>query len=119
MSEKSLLPCPFCGGEAELFRRTSVIGDFVEVRCKTCKAKTDAILFDARKHPNDEEYDEAAEAWNTRKPVEAVLERLEAECIKYKNEWNAYDDEVAFGQMNGMSNAISIIKEVLMLEVEE
>ena len=77
MSDERLLKCPFCGGEAEFHRSLSVIGDIVTVRCKTCKAKTAGILFDARKHSNDEEYDEAAALWNTRKPVDDVLERLE------------------------------------------
>lgn len=77
MSEIKLLPCPFCGGEAEFHRSLSVIGDIVTVRCKACQAKTAGILFDAGKHQSDEEYDEAAEAWNNRKPVEDVLERLE------------------------------------------
>ena len=36
-------------------------------------------MYDARKHQNDSEYEEAAAAWNNRKPVENVLEHLEEE----------------------------------------
>ena len=74
-----LKKCPFCGGEAE-FYRTPVKSnggwyDSVVVRCKNCEARTNRVLYDARKYQNDSEYDEAAEAWNNRKPVEDVLER--------------------------------------------
>lgn len=89
-----LKKCPFCGGELrwnmhKLYEHN----------------KTGCILdgFEFAAINKDK--------WNTRKPVEDVLEKLEEECAEYKNTWNIYDDEVAFGQMNGMSNAISIIKE--------
>ena len=104
MSEIKLLPCPFCGGEAELIKRKSNFPYIHGVWCIRCNCRTS--------FEKSEEI--AIEKWNNRNPVEDVLERLEAECIKYKNEWNTYDDEIAFGQMNGMSNAISIIKEGLM-----
>lgn len=75
-----LLSCPFCGGEA-IYYRTPVKSnggwcDSVVVKCKQCEARTARILYDARKHPNDEEYTEAAKAWNTRKPLEQIVERL-------------------------------------------
>lgn len=76
-----LKQCPFCGGEAE-FYRTPVKSnggwcDSVVVRCKECEARTNRILYDASKHENDSEYDEAAAAWNQRKPMERILKRLE------------------------------------------
>ena len=76
-----LLKCPFCGGEAEFYRTPVKTNgcwcDSVVVRCKQCEARTNRILYNAKKHPNDEEYIEATKAWNTRKPVQDVLERLE------------------------------------------
>lgn len=64
-----LKPCPICGGEAECFRTVVKTKenycDAVVVRCKNCGVKTKAVLFDARKHPHDEEYEEAKAAWNT------------------------------------------------------
>lgn len=63
-----LKPCPFCGGEAECYRTVveTVKGysDAAAVRCLACKARTSLILFDARKHPNGEEYEEAEKLWN-------------------------------------------------------
>ena len=80
MSETKLLPCPFCGGEAEFYRTTTRQNfrwsDCVGVRCKTCGASYGTVLYDARIHANDEEYYEAAKAWNTRKPLERIVERL-------------------------------------------
>ena len=65
-----LKPCPFCGGEAEYKRTTIKTGgawcDAVNVRCTVCDARTGRVLYDARKHPNGEEYEEVKEAWNRR-----------------------------------------------------
>lgn len=124
MSEIKLLICPFCGGEAE-FYRTPVKSnggwcDSVVVRCKDCEARTNRVLYDARKHHNDSEYDEAAEAWNSRKPVEDVLERLEEEYkaaaadMKRCSRENPLQFDSAKGYARGMSDAIEIIKEELM-----
>lgn len=65
-----LRKCPFCGGEAEYKR--SVIKtngawcDAVNVRCTICDARTGRVLYNAKKHPNGEEYEEVKEAWNRR-----------------------------------------------------
>lgn len=79
MSE--LKKCPFCGGEAEFYRTPIKTNggwcDSIVVRCKECEARTNRVLYDNQKYKNDSEYDEAAVAWNTRKPVERVLEQLE------------------------------------------
>ena len=62
--------CPFCGGKAKYKRTTikmnGVWCDTVCVRCISCDSRTGRILYDARKHPNGEEYEEAAKAWNRR-----------------------------------------------------
>ena len=122
MSEFKLKKCPFCGGEA-VFYRTPIKSnggwcDSVVVRCKECEARTNRVIYNAVKHPNDEEYIEAAEAWNTRKPVEMILERLEekeAECReRAKEELNEFCLEMFHAYENeadGIKKAIEIIKE--------
>lgn len=109
MSEIKLLPCPFCGGEAEFFRVSTVLGDSVVVRCKECEARTNRILYDARKHPNDEEYVEAAKAWNTRKPIERIVEKLEEE----KGDVEDYSTPEDRRLVRHWNNCIDICKEVV------
>ena len=73
MSEIKLLPCPFCGGEAEL---SLFLGNY-HVTCTKCLG----AIFPARGMLKGE----AIEAWNTRKPMERIVERLE-ELHKYNSE---------------------------------
>lgn len=40
-------------------------------------ARTNRVLYSKKLHTNDEEYSEAAEAWNTRKPMERIVQQLE------------------------------------------
>lgn len=55
-----LLPCPFCGGAAE------IVGEFEldAVACQTCYARTDAFVGDG---------EHAAAAWNRRAPADPAL----------------------------------------------
>lgn len=63
-----LLSCPFCGGEAKLRKGFDFDDDvYYWVECKKCFLKS----FNS---PNSKM---AVEKWNTRKPVDAVLARLE------------------------------------------
>lgn len=69
-NNNDLKTCPFCGGKAE-YRRTIITAkdrscDAVYVLCPGCNTRTGRVLYDARKHPNGEEYAEVREAWNKR-----------------------------------------------------
>ena len=65
---EQLKRCPFCGGEAKIDKTTS---NAVEVACSECSASTPLFwAFIGGK-------EKAIEAWNTRKPTERILERLE------------------------------------------
>ena len=66
MSEIKLKPCPFCGSKAEL--RYNKDG-FAYILCANdgCYARTDGCLNE----------NEASRLWNTRKPMERIVERLE------------------------------------------
>ncbi len=58
---KELKPCPFCGGEAEIFKMTSESDKEFEcwyVICEECTIQTPACIT----------RDEASEAWNRRTP---------------------------------------------------
>lgn len=119
MSETKLLNCPFCGGEARLQRRAKKHGYYVV--CKSCGCRTP--YFQYQFDSNEKLREEAITAWNTRKPMERILERLEEENMvlfnainKYQN--NMHEDEGAFDrvrmlQHKKLSNhkAIEIVKE--------
>lgn len=74
MSEIKLLRCPFCGGEAELLKGQCEIDNYV--MCLECRSKTK--LYNTKAS--------AIKAWNTRKPVERLVERLE-EIEEYTNDF--------------------------------
>ena len=40
MANKDLLPCPFCGGEAFMYKRGSRFGPICFVKCSVCEAQT-------------------------------------------------------------------------------
>lgn len=121
MSEIKLLPCPFCGGEAELIKRKSNFPYIHGVWCIGCNCRTS--------FEKSEEI--AIEKWNNRNPVEDVLERLEEEkealrTAKQKLSFEMYRSKEAYEKSVLLTEkeltlheAIEIIKEVLMLEVEE
>lgn len=62
---KELKPCPFCGGEAEI--KNDLGNDCVYISCKWCHCNS-------RLSENQEE---VIEAWNTRKPIDDIVEQLE------------------------------------------
>ena len=97
MSEIKLLPCPFCGGELHKHHR------YYHHEINGC-------LFD-----DYEFFEEDFEKWNTRKPMQEIVERLEEECKEYRNsDWLLRDKAIKVGTM---TTAMDIVKEVGGLDV--
>ena len=67
MSE--LKRCPFCGGEAKIDK---TIANTVSVECTVCHASSRMILC-----TEGDIEQKAIEAWNTRIPMQNIVERLE------------------------------------------
>jgi len=67
VSEIKLLPCPFCGGEAKF-------GTFNHfwIECTNCEMET----------PYMENEEELVALWNTRKPIDDMVERLERKRLE-------------------------------------
>ena len=83
--------CPFCGGEAEIEQG---IGRFEHsVVCQDCRCKTRIHAFE----------EEAIEAWNTRKPMDRIIEQLE-------EKENDYTYEKLYQQAGAIMMAIEIVK---------
>ena len=98
MSE--LKKCPFCGGEATIYGSKTGYGVM-------CKDKTFCAVLPAGFSTKEK----AITAWNTRKPVERILERLEERAEDSKKYWDKFGDYDELGAMDAYYNAIEIIKE--------
>lgn len=99
MSE--LKRCPFCGGEAELLKGQCEIDNYV--MCLECRSKTK--LYNTKAS--------AIKAWNTRKPMQNIVERLEHfnEETFYRANGRANGKTLAYGYSQGIYKAIEIVKE--------
>ena len=69
MQNDKLLPCPFCGGEAQPTFLCN--GRYNQIKCKTpkCIMNVDLPAFYRSK-------EEAIKYWNTRKPMERIVEQI-------------------------------------------
>lgn len=98
-----LKKCPFCGGEVRFVKTgCSSRGKIGYLFCDGCKER----FFD-----NDKWHTELVvyEKWNTRKPLERVIERLEEKAKEYTNDDLSY--RIPWFRID---EAIEIIKEELM-----
>lgn len=103
MSE--LKRCPFCGEEAKIDK---TIANTVSVECTVCHASSRMILC-----TEGDIEQKAIEAWNTRKPMENIVERLEHfnEETFYRANGRANGKTLAYGYSQGIYKAIEIVKE--------
>lgn len=106
MSEVELLPCPFCGGEATTFQKKFIDGRKFGIMCK----ETFCCIIPA----NFNKKEDAIKAWNTRKQMDDIVDRLEEASF-----WTAstFDED---GYCNDdsqeavyLDDAIEIVKEVI------
>lgn len=110
--------CPFCGGEAKLMASAFFTHD-AYVRCKNCGAST---LVHSSASREDAKLN-AIKAWNNRKPMQNIVERLEEEYHEidkskkesYENgDWERFD---MFTDLNrGIYKAIAIVNTIVKEE---
>ena len=85
--------CPFCGGEVEVKSRSSNFFDSVfEIVCRECGCRQAPSI-------NKEA---AINTWNTRKPMDNIVEKLEEEKS---------DCGERTGYFKGIEKAINIVKQ--------
>ena len=127
---ENAVECPFCSSKSVSVKHKEVryLGqNAMGVKkhkmkayciCNKCKANGTPVFYigysNATFSSYDEDYlpvyscgDKAIEAWNTRKPIERIVERLEHE----KEYENSCDDDMSCGASVAYSNAIKIVKE--------
>ena len=93
MSEIKLKRCPFCGVEARIDSNRECYGhgDYREemfVECVNCGASSERTW----KSKKEDAINKTIEQWNTRKPMEDIVDRLEEfkEVFFYEMEHNKY-----------------------------
>ena len=101
MSEIKLLPCPFC--KAELKKWDYMPNVFFEHPYNGCILSGKKVL--------ESEHD--IKAWNTRKPMERILKRLESKkVLEYVASVKGSKEETLInGYVKGIKKAIDICKE--------
>lgn len=78
MSEQKLLSCPLCGGEASIEHDYDYASHpWYYVECDKCGCKTET-------HVDENGKEQAIKEWNTRKPMERIVERLEEASFPHK-----------------------------------
>lgn len=105
MSE--LKKCPFCGGEAcTCYNATE---KYWKVTCLWCGIAVVPQYPDVKTMPSFKTEEEAIAHWNTRKPVDDVVEALEENAFPdFEEEYTCNGAELLF-----LSDAIKIVKEKL------
>lgn len=106
MSEIKLLPCPFCGGEA-ILSKNALFTCSSFVKCKKCGARTMEHTSESMANAKLN----AVNSWNTRKPMQEIVERLEEEQ-KNNIDWITIESLYYDGKVAGLEDAIEICKEV-------
>jgi Lar family restriction alleviation protein len=110
MSELKI--CPFCGGEAEILKDNECWGhgEFakrVTIRCKKCSVRLSVSNLNSEiaiKH-------KAIEAWNTRKPMDRIVKRLEAMQDNLPAELSHCHEFYVEGMFEGLNRGIKIVIE--------
>lgn len=115
------MPCPFCGSH-NISYSVKTTGRWerkyhVAMYCKDCNCYGKRILitptetsrYDVER--NIEYKQLAIDAWNTRKPMERIIERLECQKEHSSRIYDNLKDSFYLGIQQADDNAIEIVKE--------
>ena len=115
MSEIKLLPCPFCGNNDRRvgIRRMGKKG--YKVVCGKCGASGSYVAIKDWHDNKMIAQGQAIKLWNTRKPMERIVERLEEVSNEKTEIWSGIgrtDDSRCYGfYVLGIDESIEIVKE--------
>jgi hypothetical protein len=106
MSKIKLLPCPFCGGEAEIVS-SCFFGWDKQIICKKCGASTRYLCGVTP----SQAIKNAVKKWNTRKPMERIISKvvdMKDDCLR---EYNKYLDGEDLRKGLLLGEVIDIVEE--------
>lgn len=107
MSE--LKRCPFCGGEARLQKPYRKRGWYVICKNTNCGCRTP--FYQHQYTSEDDLRTIATMVWNTRKPMERIVERLEERVEEQHKLYAIAFNPEDRGGYDAYSDAIEIVKE--------
>lgn len=112
MSETKLLRCPCCSEESFLETMKVRKGWEADITCSCCGLNLHTITY----YTEDEAKECAITHWNTRKPMQNIVERLEDTdgviAIDLKNcSIGFHEHDFNTGKSAGINKAIEIVKE--------
>ena len=122
MSNKKLLPCPFCGGEAiyEIDEKDEIVDKIPALFCNVCKF-TFTVENDSPYMEDEKTYEYLKEktikAWNTRVPTQKIVERLEDINMTAVDLANLTCSTYQDGVVSGIERSLEIIREEGGLDV--
>ncbi len=81
MQNEKLLPCPFCGGEADIHH----VSEGAHAQCFECEASSRIFdgVRDGRGRDSEYAWEDAFEAWNTRAPIQSGEQPRPDEAERY------------------------------------
>ena len=94
-------PCPFCGGEAELWNNNIEEYKLYAVQCKNCGMVTPYWFDDEL----------AVEQWNRREPIGKIVEQLEYYAKESHIVYIREDEECCRGWYEALEFAIEIVRQ--------
>lgn len=100
MSEIKLKECPFCGSDRLYITERNYFGEnYCTISCIECHISQTGNEFETK--------EDAIEQWNTRNPMDRIVERLEELADNSNNHmYESYFD----GKEDGIREAIEIVK---------
>jgi Lar family restriction alleviation protein len=83
MQNDKLLPCPFCSNKDVRLQHRGRTQYGYYVICKNCGCRTP--LYQYQFDSKEKRREDAIKQWNTRKPMERIVEQLEDRAEEHRN----------------------------------